>query len=317
MTAQSGAASRGSGLEAHELTVSLGGTEIVHAASLQAIAGKVTALIGPNGSGKSTLLRAIAGLVPAQGSISLDGAPLTGLRRTERARRIAFVEQQSHTELDLFAREVVALGRTPHQGMFGGASREDEAMIARSLERTGAEAFADRKFQTLSGGERQRVLLAAALAQDPRVLILDEPTNHLDIAAQLDTMTLLASLARDGVAVIAALHDLSLAGGADHLVILRDGAVAASGPPATVLTASTIGSVYGVSALVVNNPLTGTPTVLTAPADMGPPLEEQGGAAAPKDEFAPPAAPSEARTAARADECTGERTDTRAGTLEP
>ena len=130
------------------------------------------------------------------------------------------------------------------------------------------DGFSDRDFTTLSGGERQRVLLAKALAQQPRLLLLDEPTNHLDISAQLATLRLLSSLARSGVTVLAALHDLGLAAAAsDHLVVLRYGRVILAGPTAQILTPELIFDVYGVHALVLPHPNSGRPMIAFSPLD--------------------------------------------------
>jgi iron complex transport system ATP-binding protein len=214
----------------------------------------LTALVGPNGAGKSTLIRLLAGVqAPTTGAVTYDGATL--LRR-ERARTIALVEQDATTELALTVREVVALGRIPHAGLLGPI---DTTTVDAALTRTGLTPLATRQFASLSGGERQRVHLARALAQEPRVLVLDEPTNHLDVAAQLRTLDLLRAEAAAGTAVLAALHDLNLAASwATTVVMLHEGRVVATGTPADVLTAERISAVYGVTATVVENPVTGT-----------------------------------------------------------
>jgi iron complex transport system ATP-binding protein len=229
----------------------------------------LTALVGPNGAGKSTLIRLLAGVqAPTAGSvttgtITFGGAAFGGatfggavLPRRERARTIALVEQDATTELALTVREVVALGRIPHAGLLGPI---DTTTVDAALTRTGLTPLATRQFASLSGGERQRVHLARALAQEPRVLLLDEPTNHLDVAAQLHTLDLLRAEAAAGTAVLAALHDLNLAASwATTVVMLNEGRVVAAGTPAEVLTAERISAVYGVTATVVENPVTGT-----------------------------------------------------------
>jgi len=251
----------GGGLAVEDLRVSLGGRRILDAVSLGAPPGSITALVGPNGAGKSTLIRGVAGLVPAVGSVTLDGVNLLGLGRRERARRVAVVEQELSSELPLTVRDAVELGRTPHRGMFGG-SAADADVVAGALDATGTAGFAERRLETLSGGERQRVHLARALAQEPRLLLLDEPTNHLDVRAQLDAFAVLRRLADGGVTVLAALHDLTLAAGlADHVVVLAGGEVVASGAPAAVLTPELIGEVYGVSAVVLTHPSTSRPVI--------------------------------------------------------
>jgi iron complex transport system ATP-binding protein len=156
----------------------------------------------------------------------------------------------------------------PHQSAWGGDTARDRDVVARSLAAAGAAQFAQRRYDELSGGERQRVNLARALAQEPELLLLDEPTNHLDIRAQLATLGLLRRLADDGLSVLAALHDLSLAASyADHVVVLAEGVVVAAGEPGDVLTAELIRAVWGVDATVLEHPATGRPLIAFAPAD--------------------------------------------------
>ncbi len=247
------------GLDVVGLTVRVGTTTLIPDASFRAPAGSLTALLGPNGAGKSTLLRTLAGAErPAAGAIRFDEVDLLALPRRERARRVAFVEQDAATELALSVREVVELGRTPHESILGGRDAGGRAWVDDALARTGADAFADRELPTLSGGERQRVLLARALAQDPRLLLLDEPTNHLDIAAQLDTLELMDALTASGVTVLVALHDLALAAAhAHHVVVLDHGRVVAQGEPEATLTPDLIREVYRVEARWIPDPATG------------------------------------------------------------
>ena len=249
----------GPGLEVDGLVVRIGRTELVHDAAFAAPAGAVTALLGPNGAGKSTILRSIAGLErPAAGAIRFDGDDLQALKRRERARRVAFVEQDASTEQPLDVYDVVALGRTPYQPRFGGRDAGGVSAIDGALAASRAEAFANRRFASLSGGERQRVMLARALAQQPRLLLLDEPTNHLDVAAQLELLALLREHAAGGMTVLTALHDLSLAADqADAVIVIADGRVVANGRTREVLTPELVGDVYGVTATWTENPVTG------------------------------------------------------------
>ena len=249
------------GLTVRSLSVVLGGRTIIEGADLDVPAGAITALIGPNGAGKSTLIRAVSGLVPAGGSVTFDGSELLALGRRERAQRVAVVEQELSSELPLSVRDAVELGRTPHRGLFGSAA-DDAAVVNAALDATDTAQFVDRRFETLSGGERQRVHVARALAQEPRLLLLDEPTNHLDVRAQLDVFAVLRRLASDGVTVLAALHDLTLAAGlADHVVVLAAGRIVATGAPERVLTAPLIREIYGVEAVVLEHPTTGRPVI--------------------------------------------------------
>ncbi|SFR90723.1 iron complex transport system ATP-binding protein [Agromyces sp. CF514] len=228
--------------------------------------GALTALVGPNGAGKSTLLHLIAAVERARdGELRLDGRSLDGMRRRERAKVVALAEQQAEIDGRLTVEASVALGRTPHLGAFGVAGAHDRAVIDAALAAVGAAEFAGRHLDSLSGGERQRVTLARAIAQEPTLLLADEPTNHLDLGSQFVALDLLAGLARDGLTVVAALHDLSHAAAyADHVVVLAGGRVVTAGPPTEVLTSELVHDVYGVRAEVLTHPLTGRPLIAVA-----------------------------------------------------
>jgi iron complex transport system ATP-binding protein len=246
------------------LSVSKSGKSILSGVSFTAPAGTVTGLIGPNGAGKSTLLCALLGLVPATGTAQFEGHNLPAMPRRDRARMVAFVEQSASTEERLTVRDVVALGRIPHEPAWqSGPDPIDAAIVDDALAETGMTAFATRRFDTLSGGEQQRVHLARALAQEPRLLLLDEPTSHLDIRAQLQLLALLRHKAAKGMTVLLALHDLNLAARfCDHLVMLSDGALAAEGAPREVLTPDLLGTVYGVNARLVSDPVSDHPLIV-------------------------------------------------------
>ncbi|MFJ2607171.1 ABC transporter ATP-binding protein [Streptomyces sp. NPDC091279] len=241
------------GLAADRVTRRLDGRVIVDGVTLTADAGETVGLLGPNGSGKSTLLRMLAGvLAPSTGVVTLDGRPLPELGRRATARRVATVEQHTHTLTELTVRDVVALGRIPHRRAWTPASPTDARAVTDALERTGLTDRAAQSWHTLSGGERQRAQIARALAQQPRELLLDEPTNHLDIQHQLDLLDLIAELP---VTTVIALHDLNLAAMyCDRLLVLRAGRVIAEGTPADVLTPALIADVYGVRAEVSHDP---------------------------------------------------------------
>ncbi|GAA1149781.1 ABC transporter ATP-binding protein [Streptomyces hebeiensis] len=265
------------GLRADRVSRAAGGRIVVDGVSIAPPPGATVGLLGPNGSGKSTLLRLLSGvLAPASGVVTLDGRPLPAYGRRPLARRIAVVEQQADTQVELTVRDVVRLGRVPHRrawplgagGGLGasGTSSEDEA-VRTALARTGLADRADQSWHTLSGGERQRVQIARALAQEPRELLLDEPTNHLDIQHQLDLLTLVAELP---VTCVIALHDLNLAAMyCDQLVVLNQGRVVAAGPPEDVITERLIAEVYGVRAAVTRHAPDG-PDTPGGPGDDAP-----------------------------------------------
>lgn len=215
-------------LRALELSVALGRRPVLHGITLDLQPGW-TAIVGPNGAGKSTLLRALAGLLPPSGGeVRLQGRPLAQWPAAERARQIAWLAQQGTPSGDLTVRELVALGRLPHLGLFGTPGPTDEACIDQAMQDTGCAAWAERRLGQLSGGERQRGLLARALAVQAPVLLLDEPTTHLDPPQQVAVVRLLRRLGQQGT-VLSVLHDLPLALQADRLVVLRDGRLVATG----------------------------------------------------------------------------------------
>ncbi|MFC9503581.1 ABC transporter ATP-binding protein [Streptomyces sp. NPDC057002] len=237
------------GLRADRVSRRADGRLILDGIVLAPEPGSTVGVLGPNGSGKSTLLRLLAGLLtPTAGVVTLDGTPLGDLPRRTVARRLAMVEQQADTQVELTVLDVVRLGRVPHRRAWTPASADDERAIYAALERTGLAARAGQPWHTLSGGERQRVQIARALAQEPRELLLDEPTNHLDIHHQLDLLALVTGLP---VTTVVALHDLNLAAMyCDRVVVLREGTVVAGGAPGDVLTEELIAEVYGVRAAV-------------------------------------------------------------------
>jgi iron complex transport system ATP-binding protein len=258
-----------SGLEASRITVAAGGRLLVDGIDCTVPSGTLAALVGPNGSGKSTLLRALAAVhQPREGEVGFEGADLLRMPRRARARLAALVEQDATTETAMTVTQVVGLGRLPHESLLGGESPESARIIDAALETVEMTAFAQREFPSLSGGERQRVMLARALAQEPRLLLLDEPTNHLDIHAQLSVLALLRGLAATGSTVLAALHDLGLAAAyADHVIVLSRGRVVAAGPTAETLRPALIREVYRVEATVLQNPVTGRPVLAFSPLD--------------------------------------------------
>jgi len=238
------------------LTVDLDHVRILHAVSCAVSPGGWLALIGPNGAGKTTLLRAVAGLLPYRGAIVLDGADLGSLRGRGRARLIAYVPQIPVLPPDLTVQEYVLLGRTPYLGYLSSPGRADHQQAAEASQRLDVARFAGRRLASLSGGERQRVVLARALAQDPKVLLLDEPTSQLDIGYQQQVLELVDDLRRSrGVTVVSTLHDLTQASQyAGHLVLLSDGRVEAAGPPPAVLTQDLIARVYAARVTVTADP---------------------------------------------------------------
>ncbi len=234
-------------LHAKHIGWSRGGHLVLDGVTVEPIPGETIGLLGPNGSGKSSLLGLLAGVHhPDTGRVLLDDNDIRTLRRRDVARRVAIVEQQADTEVDITVGDIVRLGRIPHRGLFGGDEVADRSAIDEALAHTGMLGYRNRRWHTLSGGERQRVQIARALAQQPDELLLDEPTNHLDISHQLDLLALVSDLPMTSYV---ALHDLNLAAMfCDRVVVLAHGSIVALGTPAEVITEQLVEHVYSVRA---------------------------------------------------------------------
>ena len=237
-----------------EVTVVLGGREVVAGVDLEIARGEWVALIGPNGAGKTTLLRAVARLVRFDGSVELEGRSTGELRRAELSQLIAVVPQEPSTPPWMTVAEYVLLGRTPHLGPLAKEGSRDREAAARVLERLDLLGYGRRRLGTLSGGEKQRVVVARALAQEARIVLLDEPTASLDIGHQQQALELLDALrAESELTLVAAMHDLTLAAQyADRMVLLDEGRIVADGAPQEVLTEPLIERHYGATIEVVS-----------------------------------------------------------------
>lgn len=240
----------------------VGAAQILADVTLEVGYGRVLALVGPNGAGKSTLLGVLAGdIAPTEGAVALDDRDLADWSVRELSHQRSVLLQSNAVAFSFTGRQVVEMGRAPWLGT--PRADDDENAIAAALEETDAIAFADRPFPTLSGGERARVSLARVLAQDTPVLLLDEPTASLDIGHQEDVLRVARRLAGRGCAVVAVLHDLSLAAAyADDLAMLHHGRLVAHGTPAEVLTAERVEEVYRTPVRILADPDTGRPVVL-------------------------------------------------------
>jgi iron complex transport system ATP-binding protein len=242
-------------LALRSLSVVLGGAQILDGVSGSVEAGEWVTVIGPNGAGKSTLLRAIAGLVPSLGGLEIGGDEGGTLARRELARRVALVPQLPSLPPQMTVAEYVLLGRTPHLGYLGREGLHDLEVADAALIRLDLVGLAARRLGTLSGGERQRAVLARALAQEAPILLLDEPTNALDVGRGQQALELVDALRREGgLTVLAAMHDLTLAGQyADRLLLLDAGRVVATGGVLDVLTDELIARHYGASVRVLHD----------------------------------------------------------------
>ncbi|MGP3968232.1 ABC transporter ATP-binding protein [Streptomyces sp. 6N223] len=224
---------------------------VLEGVDLRVAEGGFCALLGPNGSGKSTLIKIIARVLsPAAGTVSFGGRQLLAIPRREHARVVAYVPQSGATPFEQTVREAVLLGRTPHIGL--RPARRDWEIVDAAIERLDLAGLRKRPLSQLSGGQAQRVLIARALAQQPRVLLLDEPTSALDLRYQIETLQIIRSVTREeGVTALIAIHDLNHAAHfCDQAVLLDGGRVVADGPPSQSFDAPVLSRVYGLDVRV-------------------------------------------------------------------
>jgi iron complex transport system ATP-binding protein len=254
-------------LRAERLTLGYDGPPVVADLDVTLLDGKVTAIVGANACGKSTLLRGLARLLkPRSGAVYLDGRALDGIGTLDVAKVLGLLPQTPLAPDGITVADLVSRGRYPHQGWFRRWTADDHAAAVRALAATGTADLVDRPVRQLSGGQRQRVWVAMALAQETDLLLLDEPTTHLDINHQVELLRLLRTLNADsGKTIVVVLHDLNLACRfVDHVIAMADGRIVAEGPPGEVVTAELVAKVFGLSCVVVPDPVAGTPMVVPA-----------------------------------------------------
>lgn len=252
------------------VTAGYGITDVLRDVSLVVRSGEVVGLVGPNGCGKTTLVRvASRALRPTTGSVRVAGHDPYEISSKEASRLVAVVPQDVIPAFPFDVLEFVLMGRAPYLSRWTGGGPADWATAREAMEAVGVQHLADRPMDELSGGERRRAVLAQALAQDAPVLLLDEPTTHLDIRHVVELHQVIRRLADErGVAVLAVLHDLTLAAAlSDRLVAMTGGQIAAEGQPEEVVTRSLLRSVYGVNADVEASPATGRPAVILGPPE--------------------------------------------------
>ncbi|MFF4662135.1 ABC transporter ATP-binding protein [Streptomyces sp. NPDC001282] len=265
-----GATEATSRLTARGLTLAYEDRTVVRDLDLAVPDGRVTVIVGPNACGKSTTLRALGRLLrPSGGSVFLDGTELSRIPTRRIAQSIGLLPQTPVAPEAITVSDLVARGRQPHQHWWQQWSEEDERAVTEAMERTDVSALGDRSVDELSGGQRQRVWIAMALAQETDLLLLDEPTTYLDIAHQVEVLDLVRRLtapAADGArgrTVVTVLHDLNQAARyADHLVAMKAGRIVAEGHPKDVVTAELVREVFGLDAVIVPCPVTGSPLVV-------------------------------------------------------
>jgi len=223
-----------------------------------------TVIVGPNACGKSTLLRALSRLLkPQEGRVVLDGKAIGSMKPKDVARTVGLLPQTSVAPDGITVVDLVSRGRYPHQGLIRQWTHADESAVVEAMRATDVSELASRSVDELSGGQRQRVWAAMALAQQTPILLLDEPTTYLDIAHQIELLDLFARLHREGNTIVAVLHDLNHAARyADHLIVMKNGAVVATGAPKDIVTADLVEDVFGLPCLIIDDPVSKTPLIV-------------------------------------------------------
>jgi iron complex transport system ATP-binding protein len=240
-------------LAVHDLHFGYPGHIVGNGVSVQVAPGETLALLGPNGGGKTTLLKTMLGLLkPLGGMVTLDGRPLADMPVDALARRIGYVPQAHAGAFGFAVRDVVLMGRTAHQGLFAAPTRADRDIAEAKLDELGIAHLAERPYTMISGGERQLVLIARALAQEPRYVVLDEPTAGLDFGNQGKVMRRIKWLAGKGLGVLFTTHDPNQAMRyADRVALLSGGRLSAEGTPRKVLSAAALSDLYGSDVCIV------------------------------------------------------------------
>lgn len=259
-------------LSASNLCFSYGAWPVLQGVSFETLPGEFLGIIGPNGAGKTTLLKLLSGLAsPREGTVTLNGENLRRLGKRKTARIIAMVPQENPLVFSFTAEEVVLMGRSPHLGRLQFEGSRDRDIATRAMTLTGTLGFAGRALNELSSGERQRVLIARALAQEPRIIFLDETTAYLDIRRQASFFNLMRRLNRqEGLTVVAVTHDINLASlFCDRVIILKEGRLFALGNPGEVITEQSVREVYETAVFVDSHPVHGVPRVNLLAGDDG------------------------------------------------
>ena len=250
-------------IDVDDLCAGYGGEDIIREIAFGAGKGEFVGIIGPNGSGKTTLLKAISRVLDISGGVvTLEGRALKDFGQKELARVVSVVPQETAMNFSYTVGDIVLMGRFPYKERFTKEDADDYRIVREAMEVTNVAHLKDRKVTEISGGERQRVIIARALAQQPKVILLDEATAHLDINHQVEILSIIRDLG-ETVTKIGVFHDLNLAAEfCDRIVLMSEGQVRAIGTPAEVLTMEHLRDEYGITAMVQTNPVTGRPLIM-------------------------------------------------------
>lgn len=247
------------------IAAAYGEREILKDVTLSIHEGEFAGLIGSNGTGKSTLIKCVSGLLsPKRGNITICGKENSSLKSQQRAQMVAVVPQSYHVDYDFTVEEIVMMGRNPYLSFRQKEGPIDREIVENAMEMTNTENFRGRYYNELSGGERQRVVLARAIAQQPKILLLDEPTSALDVHHQIEVMELITRLNREGhMTILAVLHDLNMASRfCQRMIMLQQGTVAVDGTPQEVINRQNMESLYEMKLMIRESPLFHKPEIV-------------------------------------------------------
>ena len=251
-------------IELHNYSFRIGDRTILEDISFKVKEGEFVCIVGPNGAGKTTLLKCLDRIWRGgHGEILILGKPLRQYSQKTLAQWLAYVPQADGRMMPFTVYEFVMMGRYAYLNPFASVRREDKRVVRRALEVTGTSAFSERFFDSLSGGERQKVFLAAALAQEARILLLDEPTTFLDPGHQVEINKMLRQLNREeGITILSATHDIN--GGlrnSGRMIALRDGRIFYDGPSRELARNEILSQLYDHDFLIASHPQTGEPVI--------------------------------------------------------
>ena len=252
-------------LRVNQMTIHRQGNTLLDNVSFEVGARQLVALVGHNGSGKSTLIKALAGeMKSSKGEVSLDERAISEYGSKALARKMAYLPQQLPEAAGFTVRELVMLGRYPHQKWLQKPSQADHDKVAEAMRVTQVERFADRLTSTLSGGERARAWLAMCLAQDTDYLLLDEPLAALDMHYQMEVIELIRRLVDEqGLSVIIIIHDINLAAQyADRIIALKGGRICHNGDISSTMQPSILHDIFNVTMQLLTHPVTGQPVAV-------------------------------------------------------
>ena len=251
--------------EAEQLVAGYDNKTVIQEVSLTIPSNKISVIIGANASGKSTLLKTLARLIkPISGKINLDGKSITKIPSKQLARVLGLLPQSPIVPEGISVADLVGRGRFPHQSMLSGWTKKDYEAVAETMRIMDITKLANHNIDELSGGQRQRVWIAMALAQQTDILFLDEPTTFLDITYQVEILDMLTDLNQKmGTTIVMVLHDINLSARyADNIFAIHNGKLVAEGEPSNVITSSLVKDVFGLDCIVVEDPISGSPSVV-------------------------------------------------------